>query len=409
MKPTSVPARTLPIRVEPIEGEALDSWLEALGYRFSAAWGDMVAAAGLPGQDQTGAFSPLASLNAAQTDVLGTVTGVAPALLHRMTLAHHHGTGLAIRAGTDKVDRAFPWSRMRYSRFCPDCLRDTGGRWQLFWRLGWAFACEQHRCLLVDECPACRQRQRERPLPIELVPHPGHCATPASQSTGRAPARCDVNDLAQKLSARHLEQLYREQNLSAPQIAARYGVSRQTVIRLARQYGLEIRPAHRYCTHETIGADWLYAEYVINGRTLPDLAAEKGMSTANMARWAKVHGIELRGRGGRSHSASMEALKAARHAPEILRPALDQIGGHERLARFVAASRFPTLTSAAQQLSIAQFTLVNQINRIAKELGGPLFDRAQRGRPMTLTPLGTRVVDAWTGWTTQLSCGEGAR
>ena len=118
------------------------------------------------------------------------------------------------------------------------------------------------------------------------------------------------------------------------------------------------------------------------------------MSTANMARWAKTHGIPLRARGGASHSSALGAADDAANAPELLRPALAGVGGRERLERFVAASRFSTLTAAAEKLGIHQFTLVNQINRIERELALKLFIRAERGRPMQLTDDGERVVDA---------------
>ena len=36
--------RTLPIRVAPIEGEALDSWLEAIAHRTHTAFGDLLTA-----------------------------------------------------------------------------------------------------------------------------------------------------------------------------------------------------------------------------------------------------------------------------------------------------------------------------------------------------------------------------
>ncbi|AYM44340.1 LysR family transcriptional regulator [[Mycobacterium] chelonae subsp. gwanakae] len=185
--------RTLPIRLEPIDGEALDSWLEALGYRLSTTWGDVVASAGLPECDGSRVFPPLITLEPDEAAALNIATGQDLTSLCQLTLARYHGTGVGIRLSARKVDRTFPWSRIRYSRFCPECLRDNGGRWQLFWRLGWAFACEKHRCLLVDECPRCRRRQRELPVPTELVPHPGHCAIPAAEATGRAPARCDAD------------------------------------------------------------------------------------------------------------------------------------------------------------------------------------------------------------------------
>ena len=39
--------RTLPLRLDPIPGEALDSWLAALAHRSHTAWADMLTAAGL--------------------------------------------------------------------------------------------------------------------------------------------------------------------------------------------------------------------------------------------------------------------------------------------------------------------------------------------------------------------------
>jgi hypothetical protein len=40
--------RTLPMRIEPIESEALDSWLEATSHRLSSTRGDFTEAVGLP-------------------------------------------------------------------------------------------------------------------------------------------------------------------------------------------------------------------------------------------------------------------------------------------------------------------------------------------------------------------------
>jgi DNA-binding transcriptional LysR family regulator len=43
---------------------------------------------------------------------------------------------------------------------------------------------------------------------------------------------------------------------------------------------------------------------------------------------------------------------------------------------------------------VRQFSLVNQINRIERELGKKLLERAERGRPMRLTADGAAVVRA---------------
>lgn len=858
--------RTLPLRTEPLDGEALDSWLEVISHRLSAAWGDLAEAVALP--VAAGSSAWLHRLTAEQAAAITLATGQPTARLHAMTLAHYDGTGLRIRMDTGAADRTFPWARARFSRFCPDCLQENGGRWRLSWRLGWAFLCPQHRCLLVDECPCCRQRQGERRCPADLTPHPGHCALPAPGATGRAPQRCDAelsgastvrfppghpavsaqrtifdvidsgkadfgiyrqhpqaaeamlsdvravagrilcyataddlgrilprdlveqyqelksrggergtapvpdnkpglaapahavtaavgvtaamdaltagdsaaagerlhwlvnsgranglavntsnigwghsttailtaaqiealapllkpseqlryrvgtslpsrpshtavditalvaklpaamwppwalrmclprqdyshlstalpcatllvntrlsfrdataamcrrdaegpsmshtlqqlhqdghwNDLrdalirladylhshdcpidyrrrrkldyrtlltpatwkricdaadirsggekrlrmarchlyarisgnptryapwfadvnefrghladfptlltddlataleqeaqrflhehginepvawnppqhllaglslpgpdphkidpaqlhhlvgealpiseiaerlrtsrdsvryalsvhpapdlqrraafrpapalsrlAVMLSADALAELYQEQGLSLREIAERYDVERKVVARLARQYGMALRPPQRPRQHEEIDKDWLYTEYLVHQRALPDLAAEKGMSTMNMSRWAKVHGIPLRGRGSPSHTANIDAALAAKDAPALLRPALTSIGGAERLSRFAAAANYSTVTAAAAALGLHQPVLQGQIARLETELGGPLFTRAQRGHAMALTYLGTRVVHAWTG------------
>ena len=50
--------------------------------------------------------------------------------------------------------------------------------------------------------------------------------------------------------------------------------------------------------------------------------------------------------------------------------------------------------AAAEHLGITQSTLVTQINRLERDIGGPLLERAERGRPMTPTPLGEQVLAA---------------
>ena len=180
-------------------------------------------------------------------------------------------------------------------------------------------------------------------------------------------------------------------------IASRYHVDRKTVARLAHQYGIDTRRG-RPRSHEEIDRNWLYTEYIVHRRTLPELAAEKGMSTMNMSLWAQRHGIQRRPRGEASKAANLEAAKQGRQAPAILRPALSQIGGAARLKRFEMVLQYPTITAAAADLGLRQAVLTSQITRLEGELGGALVERAQRGRPMTLTKRGARVLRAWKAW-----------
>lgn len=227
-----------------------------------------------------------------------------------------------------------------------------------------------------------------------LMEHP---APPGPHGPTARPAPA-LAALADQLPATELRDLYEQQQMPLRQIASRYNASRKIVAALARRHGITLRPARRAPILDAVDRDWLYREYVDRQRTLPDLAAEKGMSTANMARWAHRHGIPLRSRGQPSHADTLQSRNAARKAPKLLRPALAGVGGAQRLARFAAAATHPTVTAAAAAMGLHQGVLQNQINRLGSDLGGPLLTRAQRNHPMTTTPLGQRVLRAWLRW-----------
>lgn len=77
------PVRTLPIRLDPLPEESLDSWLEALARRTATAWGDTLSAVGLT--DPIGKRSNdrcrrpcWLGLTARQINRLGQATGIAP-------------------------------------------------------------------------------------------------------------------------------------------------------------------------------------------------------------------------------------------------------------------------------------------------------------------------------------------
>jgi TniQ/Bacterial regulatory helix-turn-helix protein, lysR family len=193
--------RTLPIRIAPIDGEALDSWLEALAHRTHTAFGDLLSAVGLGAKTGLGTSAWIVQLGADQASVIRAATGVGKATLKTMTLDHYSGRALRIDPDIGAVSRGFPWGRARGSRFCPACLDETGGRWQLAWRLGWTFACTRHRCLLADACPECGAVQRRRTHIGDGIPHPGRCAHPATDALGRTPARCDADLSAAAVTA----------------------------------------------------------------------------------------------------------------------------------------------------------------------------------------------------------------
>ena len=66
--------RTLPMRTEPIESEALDSWLEATSHRLSSTWDDFTEAVGLPVAAGV-ATACLIQLTSAEAAAISAATG----------------------------------------------------------------------------------------------------------------------------------------------------------------------------------------------------------------------------------------------------------------------------------------------------------------------------------------------
>jgi DNA-binding Xre family transcriptional regulator len=185
--------RTLPIRLTPVAGEALDSWLEGIAHRTHTAFGDVLSAVGLNSHRGNGTSSWIVKLSDLEAQRMSAATGVAADVLETMTLDHFSERALRTKADTPTLSRTFPWGGACGSRFCPLCLKDTSGRWQLSWRLGWAFACTEHHCLLVDACPECGAVQRRRSHVGGMIPKSGACAHPLRNAIGRRPARCGAD------------------------------------------------------------------------------------------------------------------------------------------------------------------------------------------------------------------------
>lgn len=166
--------RSLPIRVAPLPDEAIDSWLESMASRLSGSWGEMLDALDLPVSG--GGFPPwTVNPSREQLEAISEASGVPASQLRSMVLHRYSGRALVLDGARLTQAASSPWTRRSGSRFCPECLRQSGGRWQLAWRLGWAFACVKHRCLLADTCPACGVVPRIRSMPSCVIPQPGRC------------------------------------------------------------------------------------------------------------------------------------------------------------------------------------------------------------------------------------------
>jgi TniQ len=189
--------RTFPIRLAPLPGEALDSWLEALAHRLNARLGDVLGDLELAARSKNGIGEHAVrtdwtiALRDEEAARIAHATGADPQQLHGMTLARFAGRALRIDQEKRRVSRHVLWGRPRGSRFCPECLAGSGGRWPLTWRLGWSFACLIHHRLLADRCPDCGRVQRERPFSRHSLPAPGCCGTrPSRRADPAIPAGC---------------------------------------------------------------------------------------------------------------------------------------------------------------------------------------------------------------------------
>lgn len=186
--------RSLPTRVDPLPGEAIDSWLEAVSRQLRTPWNDLLPALGLSVHRHPQRHPTWVSmLRAEEAAGLSAATEVELARLRQMTLAYYDGRALNVDPVTCIVNTRQLWARSRGSRFCPDCLQTNGGRWLLSWRLGWSFVCLIHRRILGDLCPACGQHQRMQPAPASQVAALGLCMNSQAgqaRTRGRSAHRC---------------------------------------------------------------------------------------------------------------------------------------------------------------------------------------------------------------------------
>jgi transposase len=88
---------------------------------------------------------------------------------------------------------------------------------------------------------------------------------------------------------------YVDEGRSLAQIAAELGCSKQLVHAWLRAHGIPARAQTRFAQLPAL-ADraWLRERYVMQGRTIPEIAAEVGCGATTVQRALRVHGIRAR-------------------------------------------------------------------------------------------------------------------
>jgi hypothetical protein len=161
---------------------------------MDATWGDLAEGVGLASRHQQRRRDYLAAslrgLSLSQLDAMSRTTGLDADALKSMTFSNMSDRPVGGVGGSAAPPNSLLWLRGFRSRYCAQCLSERDGRWSLWWRLRWAFACERHRCLLQDLCPDCQRTQRTDAPPRGLVPRLGRCTRKMPSADGRSAARC---------------------------------------------------------------------------------------------------------------------------------------------------------------------------------------------------------------------------
>jgi hypothetical protein len=215
-----------PIRVAPLPGEAIDSWLEVYADRLDITVAEMLISAQLmpdPLITRTQQLAPnyVAVMRDDEADKLARSAGLTPQQVHAMTLSIYDGHALRLHPYHRTIARAALWGRGDGSRYCPACLSETGGRWLLRWRLSWTFACVKHHALLEDLCPSCGRQarlRRSRRTVFKPFAKPGSCGnkqdwTPCTNDLTKTPlATLDKGHPFLAAQARINKALHRTEN-----------------------------------------------------------------------------------------------------------------------------------------------------------------------------------------------------
>ncbi len=172
-------------------------------------------------------------------------------------------------------------------------------------------------------------------------------------------------------------------------IATQNGLTRRIVRDELVRHGIAVPVPGRQQLHG-IDPEWLRHEYLVELRTLGDLAAEAGTTAGTLSRHAQAHGIPLRARGGGSHQSS---LTAGRGYPQPLALAVLGQGGVDRVRRFQIYATMRSLNAAAIRTGLYNTVLISQLNQLESACGGQLIERSPtEQQPQQLTDLGRRLL-----------------
>ncbi|HEV2809706.1 MAG TPA: TniQ family protein, partial [Acidimicrobiales bacterium] len=207
------------------------------------------------------------------------------------------------------------------------------------------------------------------------------------RSTGRRPTM--RNNFPAELTPERLRQLVVDDRRSLRSIRAGTSVTKHALRSALQRDGIPSPPSGRI--RVKVDEGWLRSQYLEEHRTLPDIAAELGISPSNLSRIARQHQIPLRPRGGASHAASISAPSGW---PLPLAAAVLGQAGRQRVERFQVYARARSINQGAARLSTTTPVLLSQLVQLENACRGTLIERStSRHEAQRLSPLGERLLE----------------
>jgi DNA-binding XRE family transcriptional regulator len=131
-----------------------------------------------------------------------------------------------------------------------------------------------------------------RPLVVRHLLERSPLLQPVCRGQQRPKKQTRLDRARLQLTRAELAHLYEQEEWTFFAIGKHFGIDRNVVKQLALEYGIHVAPAS--APPQPVAAAWLHQEYVVNQRTLADLAREAGVSRQTLRKRAKELGIPLR-------------------------------------------------------------------------------------------------------------------
>lgn len=217
-----------------------------------------------------------------------------------------------------------------------------------------------------------------------------HLDRPTRQwAINAAPSAWRTEQLAARLFTRdYLEREYIRNGRSLNELAADTGIGRHIIARIAKHHGVPLTNGR---APFPIDRDWLHHHYIDRLRSTADIAAELGTDQMVVNNALHRHGIPARPSGTGSFNHMLRRLDPS--IPRDIRVAVEgALHGWQRLHRFHIAMAFPSLDTAAVYIGTHQSALVTQFQRLERDIGAALYQRGAHRKPHRPTRRGQTLI-----------------